>query len=62
MTIEYIHHCDGPDCETSVKSLVDYHRSFVYVKDGSINLQFCSWDCVIKYGAKNFDPVQRIEP
>ena len=48
-------HCDGPGCDTWARTLLS---GWVSVKDG---LDFCSWDCAIKYGATR-EPVTGVKP
>lgn len=64
MTVERTYHCDGPDCEHHGS---DQYPGWVLVTEHSSHpgeppdeMQFCSWDCVLKYAAK-FPPPERIE-
>lgn len=58
MTIERRFHCDGPECEHHGS---DQFPGWIQVRDGiDSEMQFCSWDCLLKFAAK-FPPPERIE-
>jgi hypothetical protein len=49
-------HCDGPECTSWLKTGRHFedNAGFLTVYWGNLvtdNLDFCSWDCCIKYGA-----------
>lgn len=56
--IEYIYNCEGPGCEMRQQSTASAPiAGWLQVIEGLPSLpdvyrDFCSWDCVIKFGAK----------
>lgn len=47
-------HCDGPGCTAWARTLLS---GWVHVVGG---LDFCSWDCVLRYGSTH-EPVTVIQ-
>jgi hypothetical protein len=58
MTIEHTYYCDGPDCETHSKH-IHYFIRLKEMQETEIKL-FCSWDCVLRFGAR-FEPSEIVE-
>lgn len=55
MSLVYLWVCQGPNCDSHQRSEVGstppYTSGWVRVSDGKPH-DFCSWDCLIKYGAQ----------
>lgn len=56
MAIERIYHCDGPDCDRSVRCSGGAPRSrlltVTWVAAGHrAVLHFCGWDCTLRFAA-----------
>lgn len=65
MTIEYIYHCDGPDCERHVQTRRDYALMFfTLIEHGDSGndqtLHFCGWDCILRYAGTK-EPEEVVE-
>lgn len=62
MTVEFIYHCDGPDCEMQQRSTAYAPiAGWLQVNEGLPSLpdntfDFCSWDCLLRRAAK-IEPV-----
>lgn len=65
MSLEHVHHCDGPDCERHARVLATLGRppvSFMtVVQHEAPDLHFCGWDCVLRH-ASRIEPEQVIDP
>jgi hypothetical protein len=62
VSVERIFYCDAEDCEGHVRTAAKHPGpGWVRVtEDGSSrSLTFCTWDCVLKYAAKQ-EPVETI--
>lgn len=52
MSVERTFHCDGPDCERSVRTPKTSPPMFIVVAEhGGDDLHFCGWDCVLRHAA-----------
>jgi hypothetical protein len=58
MTIEHTYYCDDPDCENHSK----HAHYLIRLTEMQLTkqLHFCSWDCVLRFGAQ-FAPSERVE-
>jgi hypothetical protein len=60
MSIERVFYCDGPDCETNVRTASSRPATFIIVtEDAGRSLHFCTWDCVLRHAAEK-PPVEAI--
>ena len=67
MSVEHTFSCNGPECEAHIKTHAEQPPTFLSVFENPgfpheprTELHFCSWDCVLKYGA-GIEPSERIE-
>jgi hypothetical protein len=63
MTLAALWMCEGPDCDSHQRSELGdtppYRSGWVSVSDGSGPHHFCSWDCLLRYGAKR-EPLEEV--
>ena len=53
MSIERVFYCDGPDCETHVRTANSRPATFIVVtEEAGPSQHFCTWDCVLKFAAE----------
>lgn len=62
MSVERIFYCDAPECDAHTRTIAEHPgMGFLMVDDGeSPPLCFCSWDCVLRFGAKQ-PPIEVID-
>ncbi len=59
MTVERVIYCDGPDCEAHIRSGRRLPAGFLRIAGWGDALYFCSWDCVLRFAAKQ-EPIEEI--
>lgn len=54
-------HCDGPGCDTWAKKpmALRSESGFLRVSWSGTRLDFCSWDCVLRFGATQ-EPISEV--
>lgn len=53
MSIERVFYCDGPGCETHVKTASTRPATFILVtEEAGPSQHFCSWDCILRTAAE----------
>ena len=68
MSVEHLFHCDGPGCETNIRTQADEPGGgFItatersgYSHEPDRTMHFCGWDCCMKF-ASTFEPPERID-
>jgi hypothetical protein len=60
VSIERIFYCDAPECEAHTRTIAGRPgMGFVTVTVDGPARHFCSWDCVLKFGA-TMPPVETL--
>jgi hypothetical protein len=56
MSVERVHHCDGPECQHHARVLAVLGRAPVgfmtVTAHEEPDLHFCGWECVLRYAAQ----------
>jgi hypothetical protein len=50
-------HCDGSECDTWTRQEMAEACGFILAQWDGSGLQFCSWDCVLRFAA-NMPPLE----
>lgn len=55
MSVEHVFYCDGPECESHIRSRKEMPPHFITtyeVHDEAVVNHFCDWNCLMKFAAK----------
>ena len=59
MSVERVIYCDGEGRETHIRTTRNLPAGFLRVAGFGQPLYFCSWDCVLKFAAKQ-EPIEEV--